>query len=91
MTQAVDQDPRAEVPESTQCLLGRSYAAALELDPDSDPAAVVFRVRIALRIVDHIETTCGRTDAVRQGFRAGAVFAPLGDVDAGLVGREAFR
>ncbi len=87
MTQEVHQGPRAEVPESTQYLLGRSYAAALELDPDGDPAAVAFRVRIALRLVDRIEATCGWTDAVREGFRARAVLDALGDVDAGLVDR----
>jgi hypothetical protein len=87
MTQAVHQGPRADVPESTQYLLGRAYAAALELDPDGDPAAVAFRVRIALRIVDRIESTCGWTDPVGEGFRAGAVFDSLGDVDAGLFGR----
>lgn len=82
MTQAVDQGPRADVPVSTQYLLGRTYAAALELDPDGDPAAVAFRVRIALRIVDHINATCGWTDAVRDGFRAGAT------LDGASVGRE---
>lgn len=69
----------AETCGALEYLLGSAYAAALELDPDGDVEAVAFRVRVALRIVERIESTCGWTDTVRAGFRDSAWTGPLGD------------